>query len=250
MRRITIVLNRDFRELRQTSAFLIIVIIFSVITITAAAVINIILGRQEWLHIKTVALPILELIIGLMAYYLPLIILMTFIWAFSSLPIIKEKVNGNITSLCATPLTPKEIWIGKSLAIFLPGFVISLVSTLIVLLSVNIITVRPATGDILLPIPLMITSLVTSPLLFSGLLLFIILFSLAKNPDIAIAPSFIVGFGLMMGIPLGMITGIINLTSWSFCIWYSAGTALIWTVVIFLSRILTKENIVLSSKGD
>ncbi len=250
MRRITIIFNRDFREQRQTSSFLIIVIVFTIITIAAAVLTNIILGRQEWLQIKTVALPILELIIGLMAYYLPLFILMTFIWAFSSLPIIKEKVNGNIASLCATTLTPKEIWIGKSLAIFLPGFVISLVSTLIVLLSVNLITVRPATGDILLPVPLMITSLVTSHLLFLGLLLFIVLFSLAKNPDIAIAPSFIVGFGLMMGIPLGMVTGNINLTSWSFCIWYSAGTALIWAIVCFLSRILTKENIVLSSKGD
>jgi ABC-type transport system involved in multi-copper enzyme maturation permease subunit len=250
LRRISIVFNRDFREHRHTSSFLIIVIVFTIITITAAVLTNIILGRQEWLQIKTVALPILELIIGLLAYYLPLIILMTFIWAFSSLPIIKEKVNGNIASLCATTLTPKEIWIGKSLAIFLPGLVISVVSTLIVLLSINLITVRPATGDILLPVPLMITSLIVNPLLFLGLLLFIVLYSMAKNPDIAIAPSFIVGFGLMMGIPLGMVTGNINLSSWSFCIWYSAGTVLLWTVVCFLSRLLTKENIVLSSKGD
>jgi len=250
LRRITIVFNRDFREQRQTSSFLIIVIVFTIITTTAAVVTNIILGRQEWLQIKMIALPMLELIIGIMAYYLPLLILMTFIWAFSSLPIIKEKVNGNITSLCATTLTPKEIWIGKSLAIFLPGFFISVVSTLIVLLSINLITVRPATGDILLPVPLMITSLLINPLLFLGLLLFIVLFSLARNPDIAIAPSFIVGFGLMMGIPLGMVTGNINLTSWSFCLWYLAGTVALWAVVCFLSRLLTKENIVLSSKGD
>jgi len=250
LRRITIVFNRDFREQRQTSSFLIIVIVFTIITTTAAVVTNIILGRQEWLQIKMIALPMLELIIGLMAYYLPLLVLMTFIWAFSSLPIIKEKVNGNIASLCATTLTPKEIWIGKSLAIFLPGFVISVVSTLIVLLSINLITVRPATGDILLPVPLMITSLLINPLLFLGLLLFIVLFSLARNPDIAIAPSFIVGFGLMMGIPLGMVTGNINLTSWSFCLWYLAGTAVIWTAVLCSSRLLTKENIVLSSKGE
>jgi ABC-2 type transport system permease protein len=250
LRRITIVFNRDFREQRQTSSFLIILIVFTIITITAAVLTNIILGRQEWLQIKTVALPILELIIGLMAYYLPLFILMTFIWAFSSLPIIKEKVNGNIASLCATTLTPKEIWIGKSLAIFLPGFVISVASTLIVLLSINFTTVRPAIGDILLPAPLMIVSLLINPLLFLGLLLFIVLFSMARSPDIAIAPSFIVGFGLMMGIPLGMATGNIDLSSWSFCLWYMFGTVILWVVVLFSSRLLTKENIVLSSKGD
>ncbi len=250
MRRINIVFNRDFREYRRTSSFLIIVIIFTLITITAAVLTNILLGRQEWLQIRTAALPILELIIGLMVYYLPLFILMTFIWAFSSLPMIKEKVNGNIDSLCATTLTPKEIWIGKSMAIFLPGFVISVVSTLIVLLSINFTTIKPATGDIIMPAPLMITSLLVNPLLFLGLLMFIVLYSLARNPDIAIAPSFIVGFGLMMGIPLGMVTGNINLTSWSFCLWNMLGTAIIWAVVLFSSRLLTKENIVLSSKGD
>ena len=250
MRRISIVFNRDLREHRQTGAFLIIVIVFTIITIIAAVVTNIVLGRQEWLQMKTIARPMLELIMGLIAYFLPLSILMTFIWVFSSLPIIKEKVSGNITSLLATTLTPKEIWMGKSLAIFLPGFVISVVSTLIVLLSVNLITIRPVTGNLFLPVPLLLTSLLINPLLFLGLLLFIILFSLAKNPDTAITPSFLVGFGLMTGIPLGVATGKINLSSWSFCLWCLAGTAVFWAVVLFFSRLLTKENIVLSSKGD
>ena len=250
MRRMSIVFNRDLREHRQTGAFLIIVILFTIITIIAAVVTNIVLGRQEWLQMKTAARPMLELIMGLIAYFLPLSILMTFIWVFSSLPIIKEKVNGNIASLLATTLTPKEIWIGKSLAIFLPGFIISAVSTLIVLLSVNLTTIRPVTGNFFLPVPLLLTSLLVNPLLFLGLLLFIILFSLAKNPDTAITPSFLVGFGLMTGIPLGVATGKINLASWSFCLWCLAGTAVFWAVVLFFSRLLTKENIVLSSKGD
>ncbi|MCJ7727757.1 MAG: ABC transporter permease [Actinobacteria bacterium] len=245
----SIVFQRDFRELRQTSAFLIIVIVFTMITIIAAVVVNIVLSRQEWLG-KVEARPMLELIMGLIAYFLPLFILMTFIWAFASLPIIKEKVNGNIASLLATPLGPKEIWIGKSLAIFLPGFAISVVSTLIVLLAVNFIVISPAIGNFVLPASLLFTSFFINPLLFFGLLLFIVLFSLANNPDIAIAPSFLIGFGLMMGIPLGVATGVINLASWSFSLWYLAGTTVIWIVVCCFSRLLTKENIVLSSKGD
>ncbi len=246
----SVVFKRDFRELRQTSAFLIIIIVFTVLTIITAVVVNIALSRQEWLQMEAVAKPILELIIGLIAYFLPLFILMTFIWAFANLPIVKEKVNGNIASLLATPLSPKEIWISKSLAIFLPGFAISAVSTLIVLLAINFITIRPVTGNFVLPVPLLITCFLINPLVFFGLLLFIVLFSLANNPDIAIAPSFIVGFGLMIGIPLGVATGAINLASWSFSLWYLVGTMVIWTVVCFLSRLLTKENIVLSSKGD
>jgi uncharacterized membrane protein len=76
------------------------------------------------------------------------------------------------------------------------------------------------------------------------------LFSLANNPEIAIAPSFIVGFGLMMGLPIGIATGAINLASWSFTFWYFVGTVIVWSVVGYLSRLLSKENIVLSSKGS
>jgi len=249
LRKISIVFSRDFRELRQTKAFLIIVIIFIIITIIASVVINIALKKQEWLEIEA-ARPMLELIMGLVAYFLPLFILITFIWAFANLPVVKEKVNGNIDSLLATPLGPKEIWMGKSLAIFLPGFVISVVSTLIVLLAINIFTIRPVTGILFFPVPMLITGFIINPLLFFGLLLFIVLFSLANNPDIAFAPSFIVGFGLMIGIPLGVATGVVNLASWVFCLWYMAGTVAMWVSVFCLSRLLTKEKIVLSSKGD
>jgi len=249
LRKTGIIFKRDFRELRQTNTFLIISIVFSVVTIAIAVSVSIVLSRQEWIGQKAAG-PILELIVGLIAYFLPLAVLMTFIWAFSSLPVVKEKVNGNIASLMATTLTPKEIWWGKSLAIFIPGYVISVISTMIVLLTVNLSVIVPATGNFLLPLPLFLVSLILNPLLLLGLLLFIILFSLANNPDIAITPSFLVGFGLMMGIPLGMASGAIKLSSWSFFLWYLAGVAIVWIAIFFLTRILTKENIILSAKGD
>ncbi len=243
-----IILQRDFTELRKTNTFLIISIVFSAVTIATAVSVSIILNRQEWIGEKA-AEPILGLIIGLMAYFLPLSILMVFIWAFSNLPVVREKAGGNIASLIATPLSPKEIWLGKSLAIFIPGYVISVILTMIVLLTVNLSVIVPATGDFLFPLPLFLVSLVWNPLLLLGLLLFIILFSLSKNPDIAIAPSFLVGFGLTMGIPLGMAMGKIDLSSWSFSLWYLAGVIIVWIAIFFLTRLLTKENIILSGKG-
>ena len=249
MRKTGIIFKRDFRELRQTNTFLIISMVFSAVTIAIAVSVSIVLSRQEWIGQKAAG-PMLELIVGLIAYFLPLTVLMAFIWAFSSLPVVKEKVNGNIASLMATTLTPKEIWWGKSLAIFIPGYVISIISTMIVLLAVNLSVIVPAPGDFLLPLPLFLVSLILNPLLLLGLLLFIILFSLANNPDIAITPSFLVGFGLMMGIPLGMASGAIKLNSWSFCLWYLVGVIIVWIAIFFLARLLTKEVIVLSAKGD
>lgn len=249
MKRISIVFHRDFRELRQTNAFLIISILFAIITAAASVIIIIALRRQELLSIET-ARPMLELIIGLVAYFLPVSVLMTFIWVFSNLTIIGEKVNGNVESLLATPLSPKEIWIGKSIAIFLPGYVISVITTLIVLSTVNFFVIIPATGNFILPAPLLLISFLINPLLFLGLLLFIVLFSLANNPDIAIAPSFLVGFGLMIGIPLGVATGVINLASWPFALWCLGGAIIFWAVNFGFYRLLSKENIVLSSKGE
>ena len=65
-----------------------------------------------------------------------------------------------------------------------------------------------------------------------------------------VAILFIVGFGLMMGMPIGMATGSIDLVSWNFSLWYLAGTAVVWVVVIILTRFLNKEKIILSSRGS
>ncbi|MFW6125683.1 MAG: ABC transporter permease [Chloroflexota bacterium] len=245
----SIVLRRDCRELRQTNAFRIMVISAGAATVAAAAGISIVLGRQAWLG-EEAARPLLELIMGLVAYFLPLFVLLAFIWVSASLPIVREKVNGTIECLLATPLRPGALWMGKCLAVFLPGFGVSVIATLLVVLAINLVTIYPATGYFVLPAPALLTGLVVNPLLFFGLLAFMVLVALASNPDIAIAPSFILGFGLMMGVPLGVALGAIDLASWAFALWYLAGTAVGWAVVGYLSRLLTTENIVLSGKGD
>lgn len=249
MRTMSIVLYRDFREIRGTTVFRIVVLMAAIITVVITAGISIALSRQTWLS-EQIAQPIVEMIMSLVVYFLPLLIIITFIWAFGSLPVTKEKVNGNIECLLATPLSPTALWIGKSLAIFLPGYIISIGATLIVLLVVNLAAIVSATGSFILPVPALLTGLIVNPLLFFALLAFIILFSLAGNPDIAIAPSFLLGFGLMIGIPIGLATGLVNPVSWSFALWYLLGTAIAWALVLYLSRLLTRQNIILSSKGE
>ena len=249
MGKTVIIFKRDIREMFMTRAFLIICIMAFIITVAASVVTSILLVRREWIS-EEAARPLLEIIVSLLSYFTPLIILMAFIWGFSGLQIVREKINGITSSLIATSLTPRQLWLGKTLAIFIPGYLISVVSTLIIIISINLAAITPATGRFLFPLPVSLLSLVWNPLLLLGTLLFIILFSLAGNPDIAIAPSFIVGFGLMMGIPIGMATGGIDLASWTFSLWYLGGTITVLVIVVILVRFLTKENIVLSGKGS
>jgi ABC-2 type transport system permease protein len=225
------------------------IIISAVVAAIAATGISIALNMQSW-YGAAEAIPALNLIIGLVIYFLPLFILLAFIWAFGSISITNEKVNGNIECLLATPLDPKTIWAGKSLSIFIPAYLVSIMASCIVVLAVNLTTIQPGWNVLILPTPALINGLIINPLLFYGILEFIVLFSLINNPDIAIAPSFLIGFGLMIGIPVGLLTGAIDITSWNFALWYLGGTTMAWVIVLYLSRWLTRQNIVLSSKGS
>ncbi len=249
MKKTYIIFQRDFRDILKTRAFLIICILVSLLTIAAAAITSGLLGRREWIG-EEAARPLLELIIGLLAFFFPFTVLMVFIWGFSGLQIVKEKVEGITASLIATTISPRQLWIGKSMAIFIPGYLMAIASTMLVVLSINFLVILPASGNFIFPLPLFLVSLIWDPLLLLATLMFIILFSLAGNPDIAIAPSFIVGFGLMMGIPIGMALGAIDLVSWDFSLWYMAATVVFWIIVTILTRLLTKENILLSGKGS
>ena len=249
MKKTYIIFQRDFRDILKTRAFLIICILVSLLTIAAAVITSVLLGRREWIG-EEAARPLLELIIGLLAFFFPFTVLMVFIWGFSGLQIVKEKVEGITASLIATTISPRQLWIGKSMAIFIPGYLMAIPSTMLVVLSINFLVILPASGNFIFPLPLFLVSLIWDPLLLLATLMFIILFSLAGNPDIAIAPSFIVGFGLMMGIPIGMALGAIDLVSWDFSLWYMAATVVFWIIVTILTRLLTKENILLSGKGS
>ena len=242
-------MKRDYQELRQTAAFRIMLIISVAVMLAATAGISIALSRQSWLK-EPAGQPLLELFISLVLYFLPLLVLLSFIWAFANLPVIKEKVNGNTESLMATPLLPRDLWLSKSLAIFLPAYIIAIIASVVVVAVVNLAIILPSTGGLVLPAPALVLGFGVNPLLFFMLLLFMVLFALASNPDIAMAPSFILGFGLMMGMPVGLGMGKFSLASWDFLLWYLAGTMIFLVVVLCLTRILTRQNIVLSSKGS
>lgn len=225
------------------------IVLVAFVTIAASAGISIGLRMQPW-YGMTEAAPGLYLILGLVAYFLPFMVLMAFVWAFASIQITNEKVNGNIECLLATPINPGNLWAGKCLAVFVPSYLTSIVAFFIVMLVVNLISIFPGWDQLVLPTAALVTGLVINPLLFLALLAFIVLFSLANNPDIAIAPSLIIGFGLMIGIPAGLITGVIDIASWSFALWYFTGTVIVWAIVLYLTKMLTRQNIVLSSKGS
>ncbi|MDD2471906.1 MAG: hypothetical protein PHT28_03180 [Dehalococcoidales bacterium] len=249
MKKMFLILRRDYEEMRSTAAFRIMIIVAAFITIAASVGISVALRLQSWYGVQeTVSL--LDMIIGLVLYFLPFIILMIFVWAFASIQITKEKANGNIECLMATPIEPETLWVGKCIAVFAPAFLITVIASFIAVSVINLAAIQPGWGVFILPSAALVSGLIVNPLLFFAILGFIVLFSLASNPDIAAAPSLLIGFGLMIGMPVGLMTGTIDISSWSFTLWYTFGTALAWLIVLGLTRMLTRQNIVLSSKGS
>jgi hypothetical protein len=105
VKRTLLILRGDFKEMRSEAAFRILVAVVALVSIAAVVGISIVLRLQSWYGIHQ-AFPVLDLI-GTGSLFPAVVVLIAFIWAFASLPVINEKVNGNVESLLATPIVQK-----------------------------------------------------------------------------------------------------------------------------------------------
>ena len=250
MKGMPVVLRSNVGDIVRSRSFLIIAIIIGLLTVGAATGITIPLKR--WLDSGPAwedARRLLELFVGLIVNYAPLTVLFTCMATWATDLIAKEKAKGPIESLLATPLTAKGLWIGKSLAIFLPAYVMGLISTLIVVLVVNFAAILPTMHHFVLPPPEALTSFIMIPLLMFALISVGVLFSLITNP--MVGQTIVMFIGVILLQLVGQVGGRITwlLASWDYALYNLAGAALLGTIAFFLFRFLTKERIVLSSKG-
>ena len=250
MKGMLVVLRSDVGDILRSRGFLIVAIIIGVITVGAAVGVPITLNW--WLATGLVweeAKLLLELFMGLAVNYVPLIVLFSCMATWATDPIAKEKAKGPIESLLATPLTARAVWIGKSLAIFLPAYIIGLIATLIVILAMNLASILPTTGHFVLPLPEALTSFLFLPLLMFALVSLGIIFSLVTNP--VIGQTIIIFVGVLLLQVIGQVGGRFwwLLASWDYALYNLAGAALLGMIAFYLSRSLSKERIILSSKG-
>lgn len=163
--------------------------------------------------------------------------------AFQSLT--REKSRGNIQALLATPLAPRDLWLGKSLAVFLPGFVFAVLMTIAAFLVLNFIYFVPKIGFFLTPW-MFISNLVAVPLVYLFLMLLVHEIGLAGKPATAnvITQIFLpVMIALMINLA---VRGVMNAGSWIFTIALVGLALVIGIFVLKLRSTLTVEKIILS----
>ncbi|MCJ7727756.1 MAG: hypothetical protein MUO96_03830 [Actinobacteria bacterium] len=187
----------------------------------------------------------LELYLGLIMYSTCLLGLGINLNVFAFQSMTREKARGNIESLLATPLKVKNIWIAKSLAIFVPGLVLGEFLTLIVLIAVNYIYFVPSIGFLFNPW-IAVSSFLAVPLIYLCLSLLVYLIGLTGKPanGNVIAQIFLpIIINLMINL---MLHNILDAASWSFTLANLGIAAVIVIIIIFLQPRLTRERIVLS----
>lgn len=159
---------------------------------------------------------------------------------------IREKARGNIQSLLVTNLDLREVWLGKTTAIFIPGLIAGTVFTLATLAAVNYIYIVPAVGFLADPWILVI-SLAIYPAMYFCLGLLVYLVGLTGKPVNAniIAQVFLPVF-INLVIQVMLRTSIMDYTSWQFMLANLGFVIIILIIVMILAARITREKVVLS----
>ncbi len=166
---------------------------------------------------------------------------------FATYAVIIEKAKRNIESLMATPVSLNQIWMGKTLAVTLPSVVAALVISAIMYIVMSFFQVIPNTGRFITPSPLaIVTAVIIVPILIYTIVALILYLQLViTNPRIANFVFLAIFFLLFFGV--NFLTGAgLNL---DFSYIYLGVIVVCAVASYILSHYLTKERVILSSKG-
>ncbi|MBM4432900.1 MAG: hypothetical protein FJ025_02760 [Chloroflexi bacterium] len=178
-------------------------------------------------------------------YILPLVLTMLICGVFSAYSIIMDKSKRTLESLLATPVSLRQIWLGKSLAVTLPSVIIAILVSLLTILAMNLAIVKPLFGSFIVPSPIsFVIGLVIVPVIvFLVVSLVTFLQLIWANPRIANFIFTVVFFGVYFT----TITGATS--SWNLTLIFIIVVILLAALTVFIARFLTKDRVVLSSKG-
>lgn len=245
MGKIMTIVQRDLREAlrsRATYFYLVFLLLVSFPYMESfSSIIDSVAQGGEAAEVRLAAGTFLDSI----SYMLPLIFTMLLCSVLAAYSVAMDKAKRNMESLLATPLSLRQIWLGKSLAVALPGVVIAILVSILAILALNLAVAVPKTGEFIVPGALsLLTALIIVPLMAMAVVSLVILLQLiTSNPRLANL-AFV---GMFLAIYFISITGFG--TSWNFAVIYLVTIACLVLVNVLLARLLTRERVILSSKA-
>ncbi len=160
-----------------------------------------------------------------------------------------EKTARSLEPLMVTPLSLRQIWIGKSLGLSIVAVLMGLGEALVVFLGTSFFLVVPKTGAFVRPDAIAIlTALIVIPvLIFMAVMLTTYLQLLVTNPRAATGAFATLMVAMWIG--LTFVTYYLRSNTDYFTPIYIALIAVAFTASRVAARSLTPEKVVLSSKG-
>jgi ABC-type Na+ efflux pump permease subunit len=248
MNKIWAIANKDIKEAFRSRSTYIFILIMLVLTVSYFSSYNALInGLHRQNADQQAIINASQVFLNNIIYVIPMIYSIFVCTIFANYSVILDKAKRNIESLMATPVKLNQIWIGKSLAVTLPSIIIGIGIAVIMYIVMNIAFVIPQTAQFIVPSVLAIVStFIIVPILIFAIVMIVINVQLViSNPRIAnfvftgIFLILLFGVNALGGLGIGLNFGLIYL-----------GAIVICAIIsYFLSRILTREKVILSSRG-
>ena len=121
--------------------------------------------------------------LGLIVYGSGLLAMGMNLNVFTANNLVKEKTQRLFESILAGPVEARTLWLAKSLAVFIPGFVLCEGFAIASWLAVNALFLTPRIG-FLAPASMIVNGLALVPILYFPLCCLVLLVGLSANPDL------------------------------------------------------------------
>jgi ABC-type Na+ efflux pump permease subunit len=248
MDKIWIIARKDIKEAFRSRSTYIFILIMLVLTVSYFSSYNALINNLHRQNADQQAIiGASQVFLNNIIYVIPMIYSIFVCTIFANYSVILDKAKRNIESLMATPVNLNQIWIGKSLAVTLPSIIIGIGVAVVMYVVMNVAFVIPRTGQFIIPDPLAIMStFIIVPILVFAIVMIVINVQLViSNPRIAnfvftgIFLILLFGVNALGGLGIEVSFGLIYIGAIVIC------AAISW----ILSRSLTREKVILSSKG-
>jgi ABC-2 type transport system permease protein len=245
MNKIWIISRKDISEVfrsRSTYVFLVIMIFLTFVYISIYNS-NVKELKNNTLSINNYS----RAYLSTLAYILPLMFSNFICSIFANYAVIVDKAKRNIESLMATPVSIKQIWMGKSLAVTLPRTGIGIGMAIISYLVLDIGFVMPKTGSFISPgiVPI-VSALIIIPILLFTIVAIVTYIQLTiTNPRIG---NFVFSGVFIILLIVGETLLGMGLSTNFLALIYLILILVCTGIVYLLSFSLTKERVLLSGK--
>jgi ABC-2 type transport system permease protein len=244
MKKLWVIAQKDIREAFRSRSTYVFIVIMLVVTISYVANYN---NHVKVLTNSQAIYDFSRAFLNNLAYVFPLMYSIILCSVFANYSVVLDKAKRNIESLMATPISIRQIWMGKSLAVTFPSLVIGVSVSIVFYLVMNFGFVVPKTNSFIFPNAMAVVSafVIVPMLLFSIVAIVVYVQLTIANPRLA---SFIFT-GIFIGLVLRInALGAQGSSASIFPLIYLGIIGLCAGISAILSRHLTKEKVLLSSK--